>query len=262
MLARSSPILMPEALSAVAATPGLVWLLLTIGLAGIVRGFTGFGTALIFVPVAGIFLAPAVTVGVITLTGIASTSALLPRAWKHADRREVGILAVAALATVPVGLWLMALLDPVSIRWVVAAVGTVTLGALITGWRFSGQVSHPMLLVIGGVAGVIGGLTGLTGPVVILFYLAGQSAAQSVRANTILFLAALDVVIVVNLLLRGAVNGQIFLLALLLAAPYFITSLIGQSLFDPRHERLYRWAAYAVIGLAVVSGLPIWTKGV
>jgi uncharacterized membrane protein YfcA len=242
---------MPEALATA--------LMLAIGLAGIVRGFTGFGTALIFVPVAGIFLAPQVVVGVITLTGIASTSALLPRAWGQADRREVGVLALAALITVPLGLWLMGMLDPVTIRWIVATVAAITLGALIAGWRFSGVVSRPMLIAIGAVAGVIGGLTGLTGPVVILFYLAGQSLAQTVRANTILFLAVLDVVIVANLLLQGRVEWHIFLLALVLAVPYFITSLIGQALFDPRHERLYRWAAYAVIGLAVLSGLPLWT---
>ncbi|MGX0878710.1 putative membrane protein YfcA [Roseovarius sp. MBR-154] len=250
---------MPEALATALAAPGLPWLMLAIGLAGIVRGFTGFGTALIFVPVAGIFLAPQVVVGVITLTGIASTSALLPRAWGQADRREVGVLALAALITVPLGLWLMGMLDPVTIRWIVATVAAITLGALIAGWRFSGVVSRPMLIAIGAVAGVIGGLTGLTGPVVILFYLAGQSLAQTVRANTILFLAVLDVVIVANLLLQGRVEWHIFLLALVLAVPYFITSLIGQALFDPRHERLYRWAAYAVIGLAVLSGLPLWT---
>ena len=49
---------MPEALTQGLATPGLIWLLFTIGLAGIVRGFSGFGTALIFVPVANIFLEP------------------------------------------------------------------------------------------------------------------------------------------------------------------------------------------------------------
>lgn len=252
---------MPDPLLAVWETPGLVWLLMAIGVAGIVRGFTGFGTALVFVPVAGIFLAPQVVVGVITLTGIASTSALLPRAWGQADRAEVAVLALAALVTVPAGLWLMERLDPVTIRWIVAVVAALTLGALVAGWRFSGIVSRPVLIAIGGVAGMIGGLTGLTGPVVILFYLAGQSAAQSVRANTILFLAALDVVVVANLLLRGAVDVRVFLLALTLALPYLITSLIGQSLFDPRHERLYRWVAYAVIAIAVLSGLPIWTGG-
>jgi len=249
---------MPDALIQLAATPGLIWLMLAIGAAGIVRGFTGFGTALIFVPVAGIFLPPAVIVGVMMLTGIASSGALLPRAWGQADRREVGLLAFAALLTVPLGLWLMARLDAQMVRWIVAVVAGLTLLALVTGWRFSRRVSRRGLVGIGGVAGVLGGLTGLTGSAVILFYLAGQAAVQSVRANTILFLGALDVVIGANLLLRGAVAWSTVILALALAVPYFITTLIGQSLFDPRHERTYRWAAYSVIALAVVSGLPIW----
>ena len=252
---------MPDPLDAVLATPGLTWLMLTIGAAGIVRGFTGFGTALIFVPVAGIFLAPQVIVYVIMLTGLLSSSALLPRAWGHADRSEVALLAGAALLTVPLGLWLMARVDPTLIRWCVAVIALVTLAALMSGWRFSGRISRPRVAGIGAAAGGIGGLTGLTGPAVILFYLAGQSAARTVRANTILFLAALDVVIVANLVLRGAVDAGLIALALVLAIPYVITSLIGQALFDPRHERLYRLVAYAVIALAVLSGLPIWTNG-
>lgn len=252
---------MHDLLSSVLATPGLVWLAAAIGIAGIVRGFTGFGTALIFVPVAGIFLEPERVIALITLTGIASMTALVPRAWGQADRREVGVLAGAALVTVPLGLLLLGHLDTTAVRWIVAGVAATTLAALVAGWRFTGRVKPPGLLAIGAGAGVIGGLTGLTGPVVILFYLAGQSAVQSVRANTILFLAALDVVIVCNLLIRGSVTSATVLLAIVLAAPYFITTLIGQSLFDPRHERLYRWAAYSVIAVAVLTGLPIWGRG-
>lgn len=249
---------MPEIIATALTTPGLVWLLLTIAAAGIVRGFTGFGTALIFVPVAGIFLEPAHVIALITLTGVASTAALLPRAWGQAERREVGTMGLAALVTVPVGLWLLTLLDRDTVRWIVAGVAAVTLAALIAGWRYRGQVAVPGLLAIGALAGVLGGLTGLTGPAVILFYLAGQGAAASVRANTILFLAMLDVVVVGNLLLRGAVGLDTVVLAVLLSVPYFLTSLMGQALFDPRHERLYRAAAYSVIGLALVTGLPVW----
>lgn len=252
---------MPEALSGVLGTPGLFWLIVVISVAGLVRGFTGFGTALIFVPVAGIFLGPSEVIAVITLTGVASMSALLPRAWGQSDRAEVGFLVLAALFTVPLGLWLMQQMDGSVVRWIVAAVAGGTLASLVAGWRYTGQVRRALLLPIGAVAGVVGGMTGLTGPVVILFYLSGQSAAQSVRANTILFLAALDIAIISNLLLQGAVEWRVAILAALLAVPYFVTSLIGQSLFDPRHERLYRWAAYAVIGLAVISGLPVWEQG-
>lgn len=238
--------------------PGLIWLIAAIATAGIVRGFSGFGTALVFVPVAGMFLPPQVIIGVITLTGVASNAALLPRAWRQADRAEIARLALPALITIPIGIWLIDQLDPVSIRWLVAGIATVTLTALISGWRLTGEVNKLGLSLIGAMSGIIGGLTGLTGPMVILFYLAGQRAAQSIRANTILFLAILDVVVVSNLLLQGSVDISMIWLALTLAVPYFITSLIGQALFKPGLERFYRLIAYAIIALAVLSGLPIW----
>ena len=249
---------MPDLLAQVWATPGLIWIGIAISLAGIVRGFAGFGTALIFVPIAVIFWPPEQVIAVIALTGIASTAALIPRAWRQSTRKEVGLLAFSAMLTVPVGLWLMSQLDQITVRWFVAVIAGGTLVVLVAGWRFSGRVNLPGLLMIGATAGVIGGMTGLTGPVVILFYLAGQSVAQTVRANTILFLAALDVVIVSNLLLSKSVGLTEVALAVALAVPYFVTTMIGQALFDPKYERLYRWVAYAVIALAVISGAPIW----
>lgn len=259
MPARNSPTGMPDAAWAALATPGLEWLALTIGIAGFVRGFTGFGTALIFVPVAGIFLPPAQVIAVITLTGVASTAALLPRAWGQADLRQVALLAFAALLTVPLGLVIMDRLDAVSVRWIVSGVAGTTLLALVLGWRYGGHVSWPGLVAIGAAAGVVGGMTGMTGPVVILFYLSGHGLVQLVRANTIVFLSALDVVIVVNLLWRGDAEWVAVWLAGILAVPYFLTTLAGQALFAPARQKLYRYAAFTVIGIAVVSGLPIWT---
>ena len=147
---------MPEALSQTLALPGVWSLILAMSVAGIVRGFSGFGTALIFVPVAGLFLSPAQVVGTIVITGIFSTAALLPRAWRQGNRREVGSLVLAALPTVPLGLWVMQALDPVVVRWIVAVVASGTLAALVSGWRYTGIVSRPKVLAIGAVAGLIG----------------------------------------------------------------------------------------------------------
>ena len=249
---------MPDWLAAALSVPGLGWMALTIGVAGIVRGFTGFGTALIFVPVAGQYLSPGDVIIVITLTGIASTSALLPRAWGQADRRDVALMAFAAMFTVPLGVWAMTSLPQDTIRWIVTGIAGATLMALVTGWRYRGAVTRPGLVAIGLGAGLAGGMTGLTGPVVILFYLAGVKAAQTVRANTILYLALLDVVVFANLLIAGVSNWQMVVVAGILAVPYFVTSLIGQHLFNPRFEKTYRWAAYAVIAVAVVSGAPLF----
>ena len=184
--------------------------------------------------------------------------ALLPKAWATAEKRDVGLLSLAAMVTVPVGLWLLLRLDQVTIRWIVTAIAGIMLAALVAGWRYRGEVKGARLGAIGGAAGLFGGLTGLTGPAVILFYLSGVKKVEVVRANTILFLAALDVVIVANLMWRGMADVRLFLLAGLLAVPYFLTTMIGQAMFDPKHEKIYRNAAYAVIALAVIMGLPLW----
>ncbi|MCI5095857.1 MAG: sulfite exporter TauE/SafE family protein [Rhodobacteraceae bacterium] len=248
---------MPDALLQALQTPGLVWMMITIGAAGLVRGFTGFGTAMIFVPVGTQFLPTADVVFLMAITGVFSTAALFPSAWREADKAEVSALAIAAGIAVPVGLWIMAQLDTLTLRWIAAGVIGVTLAAVATGWRWQGNLGWPGRFGIGGAAGTVGGMTGLTGPVVIIFYLANARDVAKVRANTIVFLAALDAVIVTNLVFGGMANASTLWAALLLTGPYLVTTLIGKALFDPNLERLYRVASYTVITVAVLAGLPI-----
>lgn len=249
---------MPEALGAALATPGLLWLALTFLAAGLVRGFAGFGTALIFVPVGGLFLPLPSAIAILCIVDLVALPVILPRAWRAARRREVGGLVLAALLSAPVGVWVLGRLSEDVLRWGVALVAGLTLAALVSGWRYKGRVSRAGVGLIGAASGLIGGATGLAGPPVILFYLASQVGAAAVRANTILFLAAIDVLILANLYVSGLVAPGALLLAALLVAPYALGTAVGQALFDPERERAYRALAYMVIGAAILTGLPLF----
>ncbi|MCA1334829.1 TSUP family transporter [Pseudooceanicola marinus] len=249
-----------QGLAGAFASPGLFVLLATCLAAGVVRGFAGFGSALIIMPVAGIFLPVPTAIVVVLCMGMLTWPVIVPRAAREADRGQVAVLAVAAIACAPLGLWLLGWLSGEMLRWCVSGAAAVTLLALVSGWRYSGRVRWPGLAGVGAAAGVLGGTTGLSGPPVILFYLAGPSGAAVVRANTILFLALLDIGIILGLLWQGRVTGAALWLALLLAIPYAVGILVGQRLFAPERERAYRWLAYGVIALAIVSGLPIFHR--
>lgn len=249
---------MPEAFFHAINVSGFWWLIATIGAAGLIRGFTGFGTALIFVPVASQFLSFTEVILVITLTGIGSMVTLVPQAWAQADRKEVTSLALAAALTAPVGVSLLGLIDVLTLRWIAAAIIAVTLAAVVSGWRYHGRLGVPGRLGIGAASGLFGGMTGLTGPVVIVFYLANARDITKVRANTILFLAVLDIVILANLALGDPIAARTFWLALLLGIPYVLATFLGKAAFDPRLERVYRLSAYSVIALAVVTSLPVF----
>ncbi|MDC0738532.1 sulfite exporter TauE/SafE family protein [Cognatishimia sp. SS12] len=249
---------MPEFLQTALATPGLVWLALTLLAAGVVRGFAGFGSALIFVPIANIFLPAADVIAIMIVGGATGTVSLLPRALKQAEIKEVVSMAAAAALTVPLGLWVLSIAPQDTIRWIVSGCAAAMVGALIFGWRYHGRLDLMRIVAIGAMAGVMGGMTGLTGPVVILFYLASGAKAVVVRANTILYLALLDVIVIASMLLGGLIGWHVLGVALLLNLPYFLGTQAGQAMFVPRYENLYRRVAYGVICLAVLTGLPIW----
>lgn len=248
---------MPEVLSQALATPGLGWMLLTISAAGLVRGFTGFGTGMIFMPVGAQFLPVPDLLLMMVVINMISSVAVVPGAFRAADRGEAFVMAGAAAVTVPLGLWILTQLDVLTVRWFVTLVVSATLAAVITGWRWHGTLGLGGRIAIGGAAGTLGGVSGLTGPVAIIFYLANARSALSVRANTILFLSTTDVAVLASLLLSGVSDLSVVWVAALLLLPYLVTTLIGKSVFDPAHERIYRTATYGVIGLAVISGLPI-----
>ena len=74
----------------------LGWLLGAALAGGLARGFSGFGAALIFVPLASVALGPQGAAPLMLVLEALAIALLTPGAWKLADRRQVGVLALGA----------------------------------------------------------------------------------------------------------------------------------------------------------------------
>ena len=79
------------------------------------------------------------------------------------------------------------------------------------------------------------------------------------RANTIVVLTLSGLSYVPIMALQGALPTEAISLGLILALPYAMGSLLGRALFDPGRAGLYSGIAYAIIAVAGVMGLPIWS---
>ncbi|HYC63535.1 MAG TPA: TSUP family transporter, partial [Reyranellaceae bacterium] len=86
--------------------------------AGMVRGFAGFGAAMLMTPVFSALHGPAVGVALCLLLEIAVALPLLPRVVGLVDWRRIGLLALAAAAAAPFGNLLLTHVDPEPMRWV------------------------------------------------------------------------------------------------------------------------------------------------
>lgn len=255
---------MPEALDLALATPGLGWVIAVAMLAALVYGFAGFGSALIFMPLATIFLPPPLAIAAFSLSAMGSLVTVIPGAWKAADKRATLMMVAMSILFMPVGIFLLRVAPEVTIRTAVCVLTLVTLAALLSGWKVPvpqtgrGGNGRALQLGVGALAGVTGGSTGLNGPPVILFNLGTDQPVAVTRGNLACFLTLNSLFMMPMMWVQGLVDGRAFFLGLILLGPYALGGFLGTRLFRPGAAGVYKAVAYVLIGVAGVMGLPVW----
>jgi len=224
--------------------------------AALARGFSGFGGALIFVPLASAAMGPQAAGPILLLIDGVAQFALLKNAWRQAKRREVGIMALGALAGIPLGVTILKFADAIVLRWAISVLIVAMLALLISGWRYRGQPKRPATIGVGFLAGILSGSVQAAGPPVIAYWLGGSTSPLMVRANIILFFFCTSVVSGVTYLAAGLLNLDVLFLSLVTAPGYAIGMFLGTRMFSLASEKMFRRACYLLIAGAAVVSLP------
>jgi uncharacterized membrane protein YfcA len=235
-------------------------LFLIAALAGAVRGFTGFGTALVFVPLASGIVPPWQAVIILYIIDSVTTLPLVPSAVRKCTWREVAPLCVGATITVPIGAYFLLTVDPTALRWALGALALGSVGILASGWRYRSLPGSLVSAAVGASSGFLGGLCSFWGPPIAIFWLGGQSRAETVRANIIVFLAAMSCVAGITFAAHGLFELHVVVLSLLLMPIYGCTVWVGTKLFPYASESVFRRVAYVIITGAAIDSVPAFDR--
>ncbi|WP_027528247.1 sulfite exporter TauE/SafE family protein [Bradyrhizobium sp. Ec3.3] len=224
--------------------------------AGNARGFSGFGAALIFMPLASSVAQPRLVAALLLIIDFVSAAPLLPDAWRKADRKATAVIVLGALIGVPIGTYFLSVLDPVTTRWIISCFVAALLMLLLSGWRYRGK-DHAWLSVgIGGLSGFCSGLAQTGGPPIVGYWLGRPIVATVARANIVLFFGASDSFSMVSYATTGLITRDALLLSLVVGPVYAAGVAFGASLFGRASEKVFRAICYALIAMAVIFGLP------
>jgi uncharacterized membrane protein YfcA len=236
----------------------LAWLIAAALASGLARGFSGFGAALIFVPLASIAVGPQRAAPLMMLVDILSAAFLTPGAWREAERGTVGWLAAGAAIGTPFGIAALLWTDPLALRWAVSFGIIGLLALLVSGWRFAGRPGPGAALGFGTLGGFLGGVAMMSGPPAMTFLLGRDASARQTRADFALYLAASGVFAAIGFLAAGLLRLDL-LGPFLVATPiYLACTWLGAKMFWLASEVTFRRACYAMIALAAIIGLPAW----
>ena len=223
---------------------------------GSARGFSGFGSALIFMPLASSMAAPQLVAALLLIIDFIAAAPLVPNAWKQADRRATAVMVFGALIGVPIGTYFLSRLEPVTTRWIISAFVFALLLLLLSGWRYRGKDHASLSVGIGGVSGFCSGLAQTGGPPIVGYWLGRPIASSIARANILLFFGASDFFSVVSYSVTGLITMDAIKFSLVVGPVYGIGVWLGASLFGRASETLFRAICYALIAMAVIVGLP------
>ncbi|UYN96761.1 MAG: sulfite exporter TauE/SafE family protein [Enhydrobacter sp.] len=243
---------MPDLLTATFAIAASVAVI-----AGLVRGFAGFGAAMLMTPVFSALYGPAVGVALCLLLEVAVALPLLPRALRYVDWRRIGLILAAATVGVPAGNFLLTRLDPEPMRWAISAIVLGAVALLASGWRYRGKPHVAATLGTGLSSGFLNGLSGMAGPPIAFYYLAGSETPTRVRANLTTYFVFIDLAAVVVFLARDLVGWTTMIEALFLAPAVVIGGLLGERLFPMASERFYRRLALLLLAGVAVGSLML-----
>ncbi len=216
-------------------------------LAGLVRGFTGFGGALVLAPVLSLAFGPPTALAAVCASGAPVILQQMPAALRHSERAFVLPFAAGAFAAAPAGAWLLVSLPAEVMKIAISAAVLAMTAAMARGWRPPAEAGRRFMAALGVGAGLIQGASGVGGPPAVAAALARRGAPETQRANIIGAVSALGLCAAAPYLLHGLFTTEALLVAAMLLPAYAAATWAGGRLFAGRGRSRFRPAALGVL---------------
>lgn len=228
---------------------------MTFGAASI-RGLTGFGMAIILVPLLGLVITPQTAVVLAILLQLLIGPVGLRPILADADRASALPIAGVAMVTTPLGLLALQVTSPDVARLIIAGVAIGAFLLVLLPPRADGH--RPSITEVGltGVAsGVLTGFAAMPGPPVVPFYLRQRIAPRIARASMMLVFFGTAIAGSLSAFALGAATTQTLVLAAALFVPMVLGNWLGGLAFGRVAPALWRSFVAIVLGLAGLSAV-------
>jgi uncharacterized protein len=229
-------------------------------LSGLVRGFSGFGSALIYVPLTAAVYDPRIAAVSFLLIDFATGLAFAFGVWRQAQWREILPMVSAALLAAQLGTFILQHADPVLLRWGLALFIAALLPVLMSGWRYHGRPLLIVTIAVGLMAGTLGGAVQVSGPPILLYWLGSAHEPAVLRANFICYFAIFAAGSLVTYIAHGLLTAQVIALALMVGPLHILAMWLGGRMFRLASERAYRRIAYGIIAAAALASMPLFDR--
>ncbi len=229
------------------------WALAFAGLAmlaaGMMRGFSGFGAAMLGMPALSMVFPPALAAPIMTSIQVLSSLQTAGEDRPHILWRQALILGAASGLAALAGARLLVVANPSVSRLIMGCIVLAAVVVLASGWRYHRQPRLGLTLSTGVCSGLGNGFAAIGGPPLVAYFLGGPFSPLNARATMTIVFALQSAVSLLTLAAMGKVSLHTLLFVLIAYPLQAVGIVLGRRLFLRHGDSHYRRVCIVILAL-------------
>ncbi|MBX7541652.1 sulfite exporter TauE/SafE family protein [Qipengyuania sp. GH29] len=219
-----------------------------------VRGLTGFGMAILLVPILALALSPIHAVLLTNFLSVFIGVSEIRRLLRGAERSAWVIIALVAVTT-PVGLYLLSITSTDVARVAIAGIALSAFAAVLLPRR-GALDHHPATTTgVGVLSGLMTGYAGMPGPPVVPYYVGRDIPREVAKASMMLIFTCASTAGIASGAALGVLEWSQLVLAGLLFPAVLLGNWLGNRASGRIEDRTWRICVGLVLGGAALAAL-------
>ncbi|MFW9847372.1 MAG: sulfite exporter TauE/SafE family protein [Candidatus Thorarchaeota archaeon] len=223
--------------------------------AGIIRGYSGFGFAMVAVTSMSLVLPPVQVVPTVLILEVLASISLAPQVWRHIDWFSLRWLLIGSLVATPFGVYLLATIPTTPMRISISLLVLAAAILLMHGFEWKRMPGIALILTTGVACGMLNGAAAIGGPPVILFYLSSPAGVTVSRASIIAYFLGIDAMSLVMASIQGLTTFKTLLTTAVCLLPLLFGIAVGSRMFINVDKESFRRHVLILLIILSIAGL-------
>lgn len=232
----------------------LAWIASCVLVAGFAQSISGFGFALISVPLMSLMVDPRTSVIVATFIGAVASTVQAVAERSQVDRATATRLALASYLGMPLGLAAFVVFDESALRFTVGVAVLFALATLVAGFRLPPE-RHRYDWALGVFSGALATSTSTNGPPLVFVLQARGLAPEAFRATINVVFSAVNAGAITMFVAAGKVTTGGLAGAAVAVPVLGIAMKLGYSVRGRLNAAMFRVFVLVLLGVSGVSAL-------
>ena len=226
-----------------------ILIIIVIIFSGFIRGFLGFGSGLITIPILSFIYSPIFAVVFNIIIEIPTTIYLTFIGIKNCKFKEISPMFISMMLTIPIGTIFLISFDEQIIKILMSILVILFVLLIASGWRLKSTITKYVLIIGGTASGLMQGSTGMSGPPFATILLSKGDSDQITRGNISIMSSGIVISTVISMYFFNLFSFELIFTGMVASPIYIIASYTGSLFFNSSGKKYFRNMSLFALGI-------------